>query len=68
MALSEEDILKAKAEARKYLEYSTYTLALTLGVDPEDIEYPYSIPVADTHPDHALHQSLASQVAALDKL
>lgn len=68
MALSDADILKAKAEARKYLEYSTYLLAITLGIDPSDIEHPYAIPVSTSHPDYPLYESLVSQVDALDKL
>lgn len=68
MALSEQEIAKAKAEARKYLEYSTYVVALSLGVDPSTLGDPYVVPVADTHPDYPLHVSLGAQVSALEKL
>lgn len=37
MALSPEQIALAKAEAKKYLEYSSYSLCLMLGVDPDNV-------------------------------
>lgn len=68
MALSEQEIAKAKDEARKYLEYSTYVLALSLGVDPATLSDPYVVPVSDAHPNYPLHVSLGAQVSALEKL
>ena len=38
MALSVEQVEKAKNEAKQYLEYSTYTLCSMLGIDPENID------------------------------
>jgi hypothetical protein len=38
MALSAEQLAKAKAEAIQILEYSIYTIAFTLGVDDDDLE------------------------------
>lgn len=38
MALSPEQIALAKAEAQKYLEYSSYSLCLMLGIDPDNVE------------------------------
>lgn len=38
MALSLEQLAKAKAEAIQILEYSIYTIAFTLGVDDDDLE------------------------------
>lgn len=38
MALSPEQLAKAKAEAIQILEYSIYTIAFTLGVDDDDLE------------------------------
>lgn len=38
MALTNEQKEKAKAEAKSYLEYSIYTLALILGIDPEELD------------------------------
>lgn len=66
MALSEQEIAKAKDEARKYLEYSTYVLALSLGVDPATLSDPYVVPASD--PNYPLHVSLGAQVSALEKL
>lgn len=38
MALSDYQISLAKAEAKKYLEYSSYSLCLMLGLDPDNVE------------------------------
>lgn len=38
MALTNEQKEKAKEEAKSYLEYSIYTLALILGLDPEELD------------------------------
>ena len=38
MSLSPEKIELAKAEAKKYLEYSSYSLCLMLGIDPDNVE------------------------------
>lgn len=38
MALLPEQIELAKAEATKYLEYSSYSLCLMLGIDPDNAE------------------------------
>lgn len=38
MALSASQIAAAKAEAKKYLEYSSYSLCFMLGIDPDNIE------------------------------
>ncbi len=67
MSLSEQDIEKAKNEAKRYLEYSTFVCAVLLGVDPDALEHPYVVPdgvVADL----SIHQGLAAQVSALEKL
>lgn len=37
MALTNEQKNQAKQEAKQYLEYSIYTLALILGLDPESL-------------------------------
>lgn len=68
MALSEQEIAKAKDEARKYLEYSTYVVALSIGVDPLTLSDPYIVPVSSTHPNYQLHVSLGAQVSALENL
>lgn len=38
MALSSDQISAARAEAKKYLEYSSYSLCFMLGIDPDNIE------------------------------
>jgi hypothetical protein len=38
MAISLEKALLAQAEAKKYLEYSSYSLCLMLGITPENAE------------------------------
>lgn len=38
MALSSDQISSAKAEARKYLEYSCYSLCFMLGINPDNVE------------------------------
>lgn len=68
MALTAEQVQKAKDEARKYLEYSIYTTALMLGVDTDDIDGEYVVPVTAEHQDYEAHLSLATQVSALAKL
>lgn len=38
MTLSLEQASLAKAEAKKYLEYSIYSLCIMLGIDPDNVE------------------------------
>lgn len=38
MALSNQDKIDAKNQAKQYLEYSIYQLALILGVNPEGLD------------------------------
>ncbi len=45
MALSAEQLAKAKAEAIQILEYSIYTLAFVLGVEDEDLNENMTNPV-----------------------
>jgi len=67
MSLSEQDIEKAKNEAKRYLEYSTFVCAVLLGVDPDTLEHPYAVPEGVVV-DLPIHQGLSAQVAALEKL
>lgn len=64
MALTAEEITAAKAEAKEYLEYSTYVLCLALSLDPADVNDPYTVPVAADHVLHSAHDCLRIQVAA----
>lgn len=64
MALTAEEVTAAKAEAKEYLEYSTYVLCLSLGLDPAEVNDPYTVPVAADHVLHSAHDCLRTQVAA----
>lgn len=67
MPLSEQDIEKAKNEAKRYLEYSTFVCAVLLGVDTDTLEHPYVVP-SDVIVNLPIHQGLSAQIAALEKL
>ena len=64
MALTAEEVTAAKAEAKEYLEYSTYVLCLSLGLNPAEVSDPYTVPVASDHVLHSAHDCLKTQVAA----
>jgi hypothetical protein len=44
MALSDEQKQQARQEAKQYLEYSIYVLALSLGVNPETLDENFENP------------------------
>ncbi len=57
MALSENQVSRAKNEALQYLEYSSYMLCLMLGIDPENIDNEIDLDVPSTGsytPDNVL--------------
>jgi hypothetical protein len=56
MAMSIERKASAKQKAKEYLEFSVYTLALTLGVNPEDVSESLEIPVSKEE-DPKTHRS-----------
>lgn len=75
MALSAEQLAKAKAEAIQILEYSIYTLAFTLGVEDDDLEADMVNPVdLSINENSALlaqydgYECLKMQLAALARL
>ena len=75
MALSAEQLAKAKAEAIQILEYSIYTLAFTLGVDDADLEAdmvnPINLAVEENTAllaQHDGYECLKLQLAALARL
>lgn len=75
MALSAEQLAKAKAEAIQILEYSIYTLAFTLGVEDADLEPGMDNPVdLSVDENNALlaqydaYECLKMQLAALARL
>lgn len=68
MALSADQVTAAKAVAKEYLEYSTYILCLSLGVDPNGVSSDYTIPVASDDPLYNAHNCLKIQLAAFGAL
>ena len=68
MALTEAEVTAAKADAKEYLEYSTLSLALTLGVASDEISSSLVIPVAADHSDYKAYDCLKRQAAALEAL
>jgi hypothetical protein len=75
MALSTEQLAKAKAEAIQILEYSIYTLAFTLGIEDEDLdsdlENPIDMSLAQNSAlaaQHDAYECLKMQLAALARL
>lgn len=56
MAMSVERKNAAKDKAVEYLEFSIYTLALTLGVEPENVSESLQIPVTKEE-DPKTHRS-----------
>ena len=68
MALSPERIEQAKQEAIRYLEYSTYTICLALGVDPEEASSSMTIPVPESSHLYMAYSCLVSQLSVLEGL
>lgn len=68
MALSAEKIQKAKDEARQYLEYSIYVLAIMLAVDVESLSSDFEIPVEESDSTYGAYSSLLKQVRALEAI
>jgi hypothetical protein len=68
MALSAAQTAEAKARAIEYLEYSTYSLSLMLGVDLAEVSGSWVIPVAADHDEYNAHDCLKKQVVVLTAL
>ena len=75
MALSAEQLAKAKAEAIQILEYSIYTLAFALGVEDADLDAdmvnPINLAVEENTAllaQHDGYECLKLQLAALARL
>jgi hypothetical protein len=75
MALTPEQLAKAKTEAIQILEYSIYTLAFILGVENDDLEAGMENPVdLSVNENNALlaqydaYECLKMQLAALARL
>ncbi|NDB03245.1 MAG: hypothetical protein EBY38_06225 [Flavobacteriaceae bacterium] len=64
MALTTEQKNKAKTEAIEFLEYSIYSLALVLGVDPETLDENFENPETQES-DLARWKSFNSLIAQL---
>ncbi len=67
MALSEEQKQKAREEARQYLEYSIYILALSLGVNPEELDENFENPETPES-DMARYKSFNNLIRQIDSL
>ena len=68
MALTEAGATAAKADAKKYLEYSTQALAFVLGVASDEISSSLVIPVASDHANYEAYDCLKKQIVALEAL
>jgi hypothetical protein len=75
MALTPEQLAKAKAEAIQILEYSIYTLAFTLGVEDDDLkadmENPVDLSVDENNAllaQYDAYECLKMQLVALARL
>jgi len=68
MSLTAEQIGKSREEARRYLEYSTYTLCMILGVDADSLSGSMEIPVGVEHQQYGSYVCLRNQVTALENL
>jgi|TARA_R110002051_G_C8595227_1_gene479485 hypothetical protein len=68
MALTEAEVTAAKADAKKYLEYSTQAFALVLDVASDEISSSLVIPVASDHANYEAYDCLKRQAAALEAL
>ena len=75
MALTSEQLAKAKAEAIQILEYSIYTLAFTLGVEDDDLkadmENPVDLSVDENNAllaQYDAYECLKMQLVALARL
>lgn len=68
MALSPQQIEKAKADARELLEYSVYVLSAMLAVDVNSLTSEFVIPVAESDASYHAYECLVRQVRALEML
>jgi hypothetical protein len=75
MALTPQQLAKAKAEAIQILEYSIYTLAFTLGIEDEDLDADMANPIdmslaenSSLAAQHDAYECLKMQLAALARL
>ena len=68
MALSAEQIAKAQAEAREFLEYSILVLWSCLNIAIEELGDTYEVPVTSDDEYYEAHLALSRQVAALAQL
>ncbi len=75
MALSVQQLAKAKAEAIQILEYSIYTLAFVLGIEDKDLSVDIDNPIdmsltenSSLAAQHDAYECLKMQLAALARL
>lgn len=68
MALSPQQVEKAKADARELLEYSVYVLSVMLAVDVSSLSGDFAIPVPEGDASYHAYECLVRQVRALELL
>lgn len=67
-ALSENQMQFAKNRAIAHLERSIVSISAVLGIDPDQIDSNFEIPVNESHAAYQAYVCLVNQIAALSKL
>lgn len=68
MALSEENINKAKQRSIDFLEVSIASTAMSLGVSLDELSLDYNIPVSEEDEKYNSYKSLKDMYTNLQKL
>lgn len=68
MALSQENINKAKQRSIDFLEVSIASTAMALGVDLAELDSNYEIPVSEDDEKYKSYKSLKDMYASLERL
>jgi len=68
MALSQENINKAKQRSIDFLEVSIASTAMALGVDLAELDSSYEIPVSEDDEKYKSYKSLKDMHANLERL
>lgn len=67
MTVSAELIQRAKQKAILFLEHNIVTLAVLLGLDVDELDSSYVIPVEASDPAYSSHYCLQQMLLNLDK-
>lgn len=68
MALSEEQIARARNKAKEYLELGILSLAVSLGERPESVSPTMDIPVEPDDIRHSGYVALVSMAQSLEQI